>query len=70
MSGGDAPWKIFLTTHFKYQGNAFLDIKIRERPDHWRGHGGMGGNAITFLRSHPLIFRETSFGYIDTSFSR
>ena len=27
--GGFAPWKIFLTTHFKCQGNAFLDIKIR-----------------------------------------
>ena len=23
------PWKFFLTTHFKYQGNAILDIKIR-----------------------------------------
>ena len=29
MSGGVAPWKIFLTAHFKYLGNAFLDIKIR-----------------------------------------
>ena len=22
ISRGEAPWKIFLTTHFKYQGNA------------------------------------------------
>ena len=27
-SGGFAPWKILLTTHLKYQGNSFLDIKI------------------------------------------
>ena len=26
---GEVPWKFFLTAHFKYQGNAFLDIKIR-----------------------------------------
>ena len=25
---GFAPWKSFLTAHFIYQGNAFLDIKI------------------------------------------
>ena len=65
-SGGLVPWKILLTTHLKYQGKSFLDIKIhpfldREEQFHllFRSHLPMHRFHCRFERSS----NNNSFSY-------